>query len=124
MEGENTGRYQLRSHIFHLLTWSPIDHVWGAIDITLTPDSNFPDWRNICTIKAAQTTILSIPRENDKLRLYVNLGLVDGVVDPATGRVAPNGISQERFLEVNITFLQRITVSQSWSISTGCRGSV
>ncbi len=77
------------------------DHVWGAIDFTTTPAANFPDWRKICTINAANTTILLIPREQDKLRLYLDLGLENGVLDAVTGRVASENIDAKKLLEVS-----------------------
>ncbi|EIM82041.1 uncharacterized protein STEHIDRAFT_103548 [Stereum hirsutum FP-91666 SS1] len=76
------------------------DHVWGAIDIKITPESNFPDWRNTCTVNAANTTILMIPREQDMVRLYVELGLEDGLLDTASGRIAVGKIGPERILEI------------------------
>ena len=88
------------------------DHVWGAIDITTTASSNFPDWRNICTINAANTTIISIPRENNKMRLYINLGLEDGLVDTASGRVTAQNIDAKRLLEVRSSIV-RMSVSMA-----------
>ncbi|KAI0084010.1 FAD binding domain-containing protein [Irpex rosettiformis] len=76
------------------------DHVWGAIDFTTTSEATFPDWRNICTINAANTTMMLIPREQDKLRLYIELGLENGLIDTATGRVAPQNIDSKRLLEI------------------------
>ncbi|KAI0818888.1 FAD binding domain-containing protein [Irpex lacteus] len=76
------------------------DHVWGAIDFTTTPEATFPDWRNITTINAANTTMMLIPREKDKLRLYIELGLENGLIDTATGRVAAQNIDSKRLLEI------------------------
>ena len=78
-----------------------LDHVWGAIDFTTTKEANFPDWRNICTINAANTTVLLIPRENDKTRLYIELGLENGLIDTATGRIATQNVDSKRLIEAN-----------------------
>lgn len=42
-----------------------------------------------------------IPREGDRVRLYVQL-LDEDVVDPATGRVDKNRVTPERILEVRL----------------------
>ncbi len=83
-----------------MMTLCFLDHVWGAIDFTTTPEATFPDWRNITTINAANTTMMLIPREKDKLRLYIELGLENGLIDTATGRVAAQNIDSKRLLEV------------------------
>ena len=44
--------------------------------------------------------MMLIPRENDKLRLYIELGLENGLIDTATGRVASQNIDSKRLLEV------------------------
>ncbi|KAI0092984.1 FAD binding domain-containing protein [Irpex rosettiformis] len=92
------------------LTLPSSDHVWGAIDFTTTPEVNFPDWRKICTINAANTTLLLIPREQDKLRIYVDLGLEDGLIDPATGRVATQSIDAKKLLEISRIGLQPFVI--------------
>ncbi|KAI0818935.1 FAD binding domain-containing protein [Irpex lacteus] len=76
------------------------DHVWGAIDFTTTSEANFPDWRNITTISTTNTTMMLIPREKDKLRLYINLGLENGLIDTATGRVVAQNIDAKRLLQI------------------------
>lgn len=105
MEGEQTGTsisftfaIRIKANPFAI-----IDHVWGAIDITIKPETNFQDWRNLCTISAANTTIMSIPREDDKMRLYLDLGLEDGLVDTSTGRVTAQNVDAKRLLEARIT---------------------
>ncbi|KAI0693736.1 FAD binding domain-containing protein [Cytidiella melzeri] len=86
------------------------DHVWGAIDITTTPEANFPDWRNICTIKAQNTTMMLIPREADKIRLYIELGLENGLIDTATGRVAAQSMDAKRLLDIAKEALQPYSI--------------
>lgn len=73
------------------------DYVWGVVD--MIPDSNFPDIRNKTAIHSTNGSSMIIPREGDKVRLYVQLSESD-VVDPATGRVDKNRMSSEQILEV------------------------
>ena len=42
--------------------------VWGVID--LTPNTDFPDIRNKCVIHSNNGTLMLIPREGDKIRLF------------------------------------------------------
>ncbi|KAF8806894.1 hypothetical protein BYT27DRAFT_7233651 [Phlegmacium glaucopus] len=47
------------------------EYIWGVID--LTPDTNFPDTRSKCVIHSNNGTCMLIPREGDKVRLYIQL---------------------------------------------------
>jgi phenol 2-monooxygenase len=47
------------------------EYVWGVIDFT--PDTDFPDIRNKCVIHSNNGTCMVIPREGDKVRLYIQL---------------------------------------------------
>lgn len=76
------------------------DHVWGVIDFTPTQESNFPDWRNVCSISGSDTTVLLIPREEGKIRLYIDLGLETGLVDTESGRVNPKSLDSDKLLAV------------------------
>jgi phenol 2-monooxygenase len=72
--------------------------VWGAIDFA--PDQVpelFPDWRRTSTIVSGERTILLIPREEDKIRLYVELGDAT-VVDEVTGRAETWKAGPEKLL--------------------------
>lgn len=112
MEGESTGA---PSHLVPLKFTAAVylpsnyfpftDQVWGAIDIIPSPSTDFPDWRNACTINTATTTILAVPREQDQTRLYVEVGQESHLIDTSTGRVNPEGLDKERLLEVRL-FLQ------------------
>lgn len=51
--------------------------------------------------------MMLIPRENDKLRLYIELGLENGLIDTATGRVASQSIDSRRLLEVGTCIFGR-----------------
>lgn len=78
-----------------------IDLIWGVIDTV--PETNFPDIRNRCAIHAESGSCMVIPREGDKVRLYVQLSDKQ-VVDPATGRVDKNRVSTDYILQVKIMF--------------------
>ncbi|EIM90606.1 uncharacterized protein STEHIDRAFT_49341 [Stereum hirsutum FP-91666 SS1] len=76
------------------------NHVWGVIDFTPTQESNFPDWRNVCSISGSDTTVLLIPREEGKIRLYIDLGLETGLVDTESGRVNPKSLDSDKLLAI------------------------
>ncbi|KAI6044134.1 FAD binding domain-containing protein [Pisolithus marmoratus] len=73
------------------------DYVWGVVD--MIPDTNFPDIRTRTAIHSVSGSLMTIPREDEKVRLYVQLS-EDDVVDPATGRVNKSRSSPEKILEV------------------------
>ena len=75
-----------------------IDHVWGVIDTV--PETNFPDIRNRCVIHSESGSCMVIPREGDKVRLYIQLSDKQ-VIDPVTGRVDKSRVSTEHVLQVN-----------------------
>ncbi|EKM52867.1 uncharacterized protein PHACADRAFT_149799 [Phanerochaete carnosa HHB-10118-sp] len=74
--------------------------VWGAIDFTPLPSSNFPDWRNITTVNAADTGIMLIPRECSKVRLYIELGSVDEFEQDDRGRPDTSKITADKLLDI------------------------
>jgi phenol 2-monooxygenase (NADPH) len=47
------------------------DFVWGVVDTI--PDTNFPDIRNRTAIHSDNGGLMIIPREGDKVRLYVQI---------------------------------------------------
>ena len=97
-----------------------IDYIWGVIDTI--PETNFPDIRNRCVIHSESGSCMVIPREGDKVRLYIQLSDKQ-VVDPATGRVDKARVSPELLLQVG-TFLTSIHSSQqSWTIQCLSPGS-
>ncbi|KAI1981525.1 hypothetical protein LOZ53_006073 [Ophidiomyces ophidiicola] len=49
----------------------PIAHVWGVMDSVVRTD--FPDIKTKCTIHSDNGSIMVIPREDDMVRLYVQL---------------------------------------------------
>ncbi|KAI6094993.1 FAD binding domain-containing protein [Pisolithus sp. B1] len=73
------------------------NYVWGVVDVV--PDTNFPDIRNKAAIHSMNGSLMIIPREGEKVRLYVQLSEED-IVDPTTGRVSKSKSSPETILEV------------------------
>jgi hypothetical protein len=61
--------------------------------------TDFPDTRNKSAIHSANGSCMVIPREGDKIRLYIQLSDTDAV-DPETGRVNLGRYGPERLLEV------------------------
>jgi phenol 2-monooxygenase len=73
----------------------------------ITPDTDFPDMRKLTKIHSTNGTCIIIPRENDKVRLYIQLSELSGddVFDPSTGRIDKSRVSPETLLEVREVFL-------------------
>ena len=61
-------RQQLGVQIRHK---DPISHVWGVMDGVVR--TNFPDIKMKCTIHSDHGSIMVIPRENNMVRLYIQL---------------------------------------------------
>ncbi|KAK3946450.1 putative fad binding domain-containing protein [Diplogelasinospora grovesii] len=61
-------REQLKIGIKHI---DPISHVWGVMDGVVKTD--FPDIKMKCTIHSAHGSIMVIPRENNMVRLYIQI---------------------------------------------------
>lgn len=76
-----------------------IDYIWGVIDTV--PETNFPDIRNRCVIHSESGSCMVIPREGDKVRLYIQLSDKQ-VVDSSTGRVDKSRVSPDTLLQVDI----------------------
>jgi hypothetical protein len=76
------------------------DFIWGVVDFT--PTTTFPDIRNRCAIHSTSGSCMVIPREGDRVRLYIQLADKDGeVVDPGTGRCDKTRMGPEKLLEVS-----------------------
>ncbi|KIK04558.1 hypothetical protein K443DRAFT_92950 [Laccaria amethystina LaAM-08-1] len=71
-------------------------YIWGVVD--MTPDTDFPDIRNRCAIHSNNGSCMIIPREDDKVRLYVQLGDRDAV-DEESGRVDKSKIGPHELLD-------------------------
>jgi phenol 2-monooxygenase len=86
------------------------DFVWGVVD--MIPETNFPDIRNRCAIHSNSGSCMIIPREGDKVRLYIQLEDKDAV-DSASGRVDKNKMGPHKLLEVGLPDLVFIVITPS-----------
>ncbi|KAJ6554063.1 FAD binding domain-containing protein [Mycena sp. CBHHK59/15] len=73
------------------------DYVWGVTDFV--PETDFPDIRNQCAIHSENSSCMIIPREDDKVRLYIHLDGKDAV-NAASGRIDKLRMGPERLLDV------------------------
>lgn len=73
------------------------DYIWGVVD--MTPDTDFPDIRNRCAIHSNNGSCMIVPREEDKVRLYVQLD-DRNAVDEESGRVDKSKIGPHELLDV------------------------
>ncbi|KAG1737791.1 FAD binding domain-containing protein [Suillus lakei] len=73
------------------------DFIWGVVDIV--PDTDFPDIRNKSLVHSNHGSALLVPRENDRIRIYIQLEDKD-IVNPVTGRVDKEKMGPEQILEV------------------------
>lgn len=89
------------------------DYVWGVVD--LVPDTDFPDIRNRCAIHSNNGSCMIIPREGDKVRLYIQLGHTDAV-DSTNGRVDMSKTSPYKLMEVAKTSLQPFYIRNTGDI--------
>ncbi|KAJ3991873.1 FAD binding domain-containing protein [Lentinula boryana] len=90
----------VRKHMKIAMEGEQTDYVWGVVD--LVPETDLPDVRNKCAIHSNNGSCMIIPREDDKIRLYIQLDGKDGkdVID-ASGRVDKSrGAGPEMMLNV------------------------
>jgi len=73
-------------------------YIWGVLD--LVPDTNFPDIRNRTAIHSHNGSVMIVPREGDKVRLYTQLSEDDLGLDSATGRLNKPTMGPEQLMEV------------------------
>ncbi|EMD39328.1 hypothetical protein CERSUDRAFT_82057 [Gelatoporia subvermispora B] len=73
------------------------DYIWGVVD--MVPSTDMPDIRNKCAIHSDNGSCMVIPREGDKIRLYIQLTDAD-VLDPHTRRVDKARVTPQRLLDV------------------------
>lgn len=68
----STGAHSwVRKAIGIQLEGSQTDSIWGVVDLTL--DTDFPDTRAKSLVNSVDGTLMIIPREKDKNRIYVQL---------------------------------------------------
>lgn len=108
MEGSQTGAPQKSLLLRYLSLIFDEEYVWGVIDFI--PETDFPDVRNLCNIRSNNGSCLSIPRERDSVRFYVQLCDTD-LIDPSTGRIDSRKIGPIDIFEVCCRFnsLRKLT---------------
>ncbi|KZV70845.1 hypothetical protein PENSPDRAFT_685128 [Peniophora sp. CONT] len=75
------------------------DYIWGVLDMYPDESTDFPDTRCKTAIHSHNGSCMIIPREGDKIRLYIQLSDTDAV-DPVTGRVDLKRYGPARLMEV------------------------
>ena len=66
----------------------------------MVPDTDFPDLRSQSFVHSHAGTLFIIPRENDQIRVSIQLSANSDLCDPLTGRVDKSRTSPEKLLKV------------------------
>ena len=75
------------------------NYIWGVVD--LTPETDFPDIRNRTAIHSNNGSCMIIPREGDKVRLYIQLDVENaGEFLTNTGRIDKTKVTPQKLLQV------------------------
>ncbi|KIK81429.1 hypothetical protein PAXRUDRAFT_15250 [Paxillus rubicundulus Ve08.2h10] len=90
------------------------DSIWGVIDVK--PDTDLPDIRKLTKIQSINGTCMIIPREDDIVRLYIQLSGGD-IIDPSTGRVDKSRTSPEKLFEVARKMFQPFELRTSTDVN-------
>lgn len=98
MDGEQSGENPDQSKFSALNPDWSIDFIWGVVD--MVPDTDFPDVRNKSLIHSNYGSCLVVPREADRVRIYMQLADKD-VINAETGRVDKDKMGPEQLLEVS-----------------------
>ncbi|KAJ3558697.1 hypothetical protein NM688_g764 [Phlebia brevispora] len=78
------------------------DSIWGVLDIQ--PETDFPDVRRKCVVHSLNGTCGVIPREDDMVRLYIQLD--DNAVLKDDGRLDKANTTPEKILQVGQNILR------------------
>jgi 2-polyprenyl-6-methoxyphenol hydroxylase-like FAD-dependent oxidoreductase len=92
------------------------DYVWGVMDTV--PDTDFPDIRNRCAIHSSNGSIMIIPREDDKVRLYVQLTDCETEVSSKADRLK---WGYKQLMDVSGIFLVLTSVTLNSFMTLGCK---
>ncbi|KAG0151667.1 hypothetical protein CROQUDRAFT_667704 [Cronartium quercuum f. sp. fusiforme G11] len=86
--GADGARSWTRASLGFKLEGESSDFFWGVIDGV--PFTDFPDTRKLCCIHSATSgSILMIPRENEMIRIYIQLPQVENGERPNRNEVTP-----------------------------------
>ncbi|KAG9313144.1 putative monooxygenase [Chiua virens] len=82
------------------------DFIWGVLD--MVPDTDFPDIRNKSLIHSNNGSCLLVPREADRIRIYMQLADKD-VLNPQTGRVDKEKMGPKQLLEARFPITKSLS---------------
>ncbi|KIJ34905.1 hypothetical protein M422DRAFT_782649 [Sphaerobolus stellatus SS14] len=74
------------------------ESVWGVADVHIETD--FPDYRFKCVIQSASGAVIIIPREGDKIRIYVQIIEHNFLAKNDNGRIDRLGIPQAKIQDI------------------------
>ncbi|KAJ6505929.1 FAD binding domain-containing protein [Mycena vulgaris] len=87
----------VRRHLNIPMEGDQTEYFWGAADVAI--ETNFPDFRTKCVIQSATGAVIIIPREDDKVRIYVGFSPNEATRD-ADGRLSiPIEVASNMVLE-------------------------
>ncbi|TRM69607.1 FAD binding domain-containing protein [Schizophyllum amplum] len=95
--GTDGARSWTRKALGVALEGAQTDYYWGVIDFV--PETDFPDTRNYVAIHTHTGSLMVIPRENDMVRIYVQLDKNALEMDEM-GNVDRTKMSADRLLEI------------------------
>ncbi|KAF9479530.1 hypothetical protein BDN70DRAFT_983614 [Pholiota conissans] len=73
------------------------EDVWGVVDVHLKTD--FPDTRFKCIVQAGSGPLIIIPREDDKIRIYIQMSTADRIPRREDGRLDKTAFKHSDMLE-------------------------
>ncbi|KAF8577151.1 hypothetical protein K439DRAFT_1418443 [Ramaria rubella] len=82
----------VRHHLGIEMEGDQTEYVWGVMDVLV--DTDFPDCRFKCVIQSSTGALIIIPREEEKIRIYVQLSAEDNVKMP-NGRLDKSTLSPD-----------------------------
>jgi phenol 2-monooxygenase len=86
---------------------------WGVIDAIL--DTDFPDFKKHCTILSPAGTVLSVPRENNLTRLYIQLPGSDQDITPVKG-IGTGGLIMESAAKILSPYRLKYSYCDWWTV--------
>ena len=104
LEGEHTSQWYHPLDFLSLPDRELIDWVWAVVDTY--PQTNFPDIRKRVAIHSPSGSCMVIPREGEKVRLYIQLAEVPA--DETTGQKIVERGGPELVMDVCVHFESRL----------------
>jgi phenol 2-monooxygenase len=75
-----------------------VEYIWSSVDFI--PKTNFPDIRNFSVVSSASGGCIIVPREDGKIRMFVQLEPSKEMYDPA-GHMDLSKVSWQRVMRVS-----------------------